>query len=304
MNYNNILKWIFEEKKPENVQKIDELLNKYKGVEKELLSSVYEKYELSSEEIEKIENGINPFAKQKEFQTENNVENTLIQTAQKEQKPFPVKIVLGVLCIIALIVVLVVLIPRNNNSTADSNGEEKEDHIQETDINKNEGDGSSEMDEDFDYLSYIEFPLEPEKITASSFIKSSQGLTYVPENIADGDMQTWWSPKQSSSKEWIKVHFDKVYNIIGISIHAGSHYKDFKNYGDLYYLNSRITKMKLEFSDGSSLIAVLEDVDELQSLNINSVKSSFIKITPLEWKKGNKWDDICISELQIHASTE
>jgi hypothetical protein len=135
-------------------------------------------------------------------------------------------------------------------------------------------------------------------------MNSSSGLNYLPQNVADNVLTTWWSPKTQSTQEWIRIDFGSVINIEGIEIHAGSHYPNFQNLGNLYPLNSRITQATLEFSDGSTENVTFADIDEIQRVGFPIRQTSFIKLYPKTWQTGNKWKDLCISHFAGLASNE
>lgn len=140
--------------------------------------------------------------------------------------------------------------------------------------------------------------------TASSSILASGGLTYDASNAVDGNLKTWWSPKGSSG-QWLELKLDKEHMISGIRIHAGSHYPSYttssgKDYGDLYTKNYRIRTAKIVFSDGTSEMINLDDVDEIQEVIFDESRSvRWLKIYPQELYESDLWKDICISEIEM-----
>jgi hypothetical protein len=134
--------------------------------------------------------------------------------------------------------------------------------------------------------------------SSSSNMPSAAGYSYSANQAIDHDLQTWWSPKTASKNEWIKLNFSER-SVNTIEIHAGSHYLNYTTYGNLYPLNSRITKAEIKFSDGGSEIITIKDVDKIQTINFSPHKTTYIKLYPISWVKGDKWDDLCISHISI-----
>jgi hypothetical protein len=150
-----------------------------------------------------------------------------------------------------------------------------------------------------------EAPIEMDA-TSSSTIPSSQGLTYTAANAIDGNLFTWWSPKQNpKGEEWLRITFDRTAYISSIKIHGGSHYPNYsykeKHFGDLYYMNLRVKQARLEFSDGSYQVITLRDEDYIQEIMLDeSVTTSYVKIIPISsYRQVGGWDDYCISEVDF-----
>ena len=141
--------------------------------------------------------------------------------------------------------------------------------------------------------------IDIDNIFASSTMNSANNLNYLPTNIIDNNLNTWWSPKTNDKKPWIKIEFNEVKTIGSIEFHNGSHYLNFKNYGNLYMKNNRITNVKIEYSDGSFIYSNLEEVDEIQKLELIRKQTNYLLITIMDYKQGDTWDDICISHLRV-----
>jgi hypothetical protein len=137
------------------------------------------------------------------------------------------------------------------------------------------------------------------KISSSSTMNAANNLNYNPDNVLDNNLKTWWSPKSNDKKAWIKLEFNKPNLVRSIEIHNGSHYPDYPNYGDLYFQNNRIIKIEIEYSDGSLIYAELTEIDKIQKIDVEPKETNYIIIRVVDYKTGNKWDDICISHLKI-----
>lgn len=140
---------------------------------------------------------------------------------------------------------------------------------------------------------------EVKSVSASSFL-SADGFIYRPENVSDNKLETWWTPKEKElNQAWIRLDLDQETTINGISIHGGSHYKDFPNYGDLYNLNLRVKTAELLFSDGSRTNVNLEDIDRIQTINFDPVKTRYVELKVTSTYASEKWNDLCISHLDV-----
>ena len=76
---------------------------------------------------------------------------------------------------------------------------------------------------------------------ASSSMKPAYGFTYYAENIIDGNLQTWWSPKSSVAfNNSISIDLNKSLDLTGFKILAGSHYPNHTKFGNIYFKNHRV----------------------------------------------------------------
>ena len=136
-------------------------------------------------------------------------------------------------------------------------------------------------------------------VNASSVLPPSYGYNYEPNNTIDNDLETWWSPSKSIGTDvWIDYSFNQTKTISGISIHAGSHYPNFQNLGNLYWLNLRVSKARVIFSNGYEEIIYLDDIDDLQKIHFSkSVTCEGFRLELLDYFPSDKWNDYCISEV-------
>lgn len=124
-------------------------------------------------------------------------------------------------------------------------------------------------------------------VTTSSYMPNSYGLSYGSNNINDNSLFTWWSPTPKDRETcWIKIH-------------GGAHYPNFSNLGNLYFLNLRLRTAYLTFSNGSSVMIDLEDIDQIQTLYFNKIYTSYVIIRPMSYYPSYKWNDPCISYVKF-----
>lgn len=137
-------------------------------------------------------------------------------------------------------------------------------------------------------------------VYTSSYMPPSYGLTYAPKNITDNSIFTWWSPIPSDRETcWIKIIFDGDRLIDNIKIHGGSHYPNFSNLGNLYYLNLRLKSAYLTFSNGTSTTIDLDDIDQIQTIYFQRIYTSYVTIRPISYYPSYKWNDPCISYIKF-----
>lgn len=151
------------------------------------------------------------------------------------------------------------------------------------------------------------------KATASSILKSYGDIQYSPKNLLDGKLSTAWCEgvKGVGKGQWAKFVWNKKQTISSIAIYPG-----YQKSKELREKNGAPTKMRFDFSDGTSLTIDLndyrnymayqkhqyfymEDKGTLILLN-KKIRASSVKITILNANAGTKYDDTCISELKFY----
>ena len=136
-------------------------------------------------------------------------------------------------------------------------------------------------------------------LSASSTMLPDFGHNFVPKNIDNNSLYTWWSPlREDNSTCWIKINFDKERLINKIQIHGGDHYPDYK-LGNLYFLNLRIKSATLTYSDGPSKVINLEDIDKIQTIYLPSKYTSYVILGPISYCPLYRWNDPCISYIKL-----
>jgi hypothetical protein len=130
---------------------------------------------------------------------------------------------------------------------------------------------------------------------------SGTNLYYLPEYAIDGTLTKAWGEGADGDgiEEWLKITFPSSRTVtkVGIVIGYVKHHPDF---GDVFWLNNRVKKARLEFSDGSSQVWTFRDVQEMQYMEFDTpITTSFIKLTILDVYAGSKWQDTLISEIDV-----
>ena len=136
-------------------------------------------------------------------------------------------------------------------------------------------------------------------ISASSNMGAAYGYNFVPKNIDDNSLNTWWSPLREDKEAcWIKISFDNDRLIDNIKIHGGAHNPNF-NLGNLFFLNLRLKSANLIFSDGTSRVINLDDADKIQTIYFPRKNASYVILRPSSYYPSYRWNDPCISYIKL-----
>lgn len=141
--------------------------------------------------------------------------------------------------------------------------------------------------------------------SASNVTAAAEGRNYSPYLVQDGQPDTAWS-FTGTSNEWIMISSETEQYVSEIKILNG-YTKYSSDYGFwVYYRNNRPKDVTISFSDGSSVNMTLEDVFDESNYHYQSVPldepklTKFIKVTINSVYAGDRWNDTCISEIQVN----
>ncbi|WP_461207883.1 NADase-type glycan-binding domain-containing protein [Clostridium sp. DL1XJH146] len=168
-----------------------------------------------------------------------------------------------------------------------------------TDLNEDMIDISDKIQTNSSEIIEVDNYWVPTSIEASSYEKSSEQNEFVPDNICDFDITTVWAEgvEGTGVGEWIELEFGSEINIKGIEIHYGNK-KSEKEFNE-----SNIPEtVRVEFS-GNRYIYMgkgdFYDYDSISILELDNVKTSFVRFVIIEASEGNKNDSTCISEINV-----
>ena len=224
--------------------------------------------------------------------------------------------IITVVIITAIIIMVAINSPKNHDitSTPESSQSSTQDFVNNDDqyhySNTSDNDYSSESEE----IIITEDPIHsigeysPFKKVIKNTYSSSQlndenvnGTihSYSAQKTLDGDLSTCWCEGSSGDGigDYIVFEFDNDYYINEITLWNGLCTNE-----ELYYKNSRIKTMTIEFSDGSSTEYKCGSdwTDRVNEIRLQSpVKTSYIKIIINSVHSGNKYTDTCISEVSL-----
>jgi len=142
------------------------------------------------------------------------------------------------------------------------------------------------------------------EISGSPALSNDLGYTPPPgqtcygvENLLDGSNEWSFQPKQQYGGWFILKFFHK--GKYEISIINGFNWNQ-TEFGDLYFLNNRITKVKVDYGDyleKSEEVSLEDNNRTFQSLG--KYKSEIIRVTVTGIVPGSRWQDTVISEIQV-----
>jgi hypothetical protein len=143
---------------------------------------------------------------------------------------------------------------------------------------------------------------EPYKVIASSYKANRNGITYKPENVIDFNLLSAWIPDAKSKRhKALNFYFKPLSPRVNEIIIYNGYIKN----KELWKANSRVKTMKLYINDFPKVILQLEDntasqsfkIDPVQS--IDSTKDLILTLEIIDVYKGNKYDDVAISEINF-----
>lgn len=136
---------------------------------------------------------------------------------------------------------------------------------------------------------------------ASSILSpvESRDLTYGPENLLDGDLDTAWSQAGSEGSQdpigsWVTFDLPQATDITTVSIING-YVKSDKAYTE----NARARNIVISTDDGREARATLADVRSLQSIAVDFPGATTITITVESVYDGDKYPDVALTEVRF-----
>jgi outer membrane protein assembly factor BamB len=137
------------------------------------------------------------------------------------------------------------------------------------------------------------------KAIASSELKASSVSTYNASNVLDGNPETAWveGVQGQGLNEYIEITADTPQEISVIEIKNG-YWKSYESFDN----NSNAKRIQIELSNGKTIEKELKGgiYDPNYIVFEEPVKSDSIKITILDVNAGEKYEDTCISEINVY----
>ena len=144
----------------------------------------------------------------------------------------------------------------------------------------------------------------PQKITASSVLKSGANLNYGADNAHDFSLRTAWveGVEGDGIGESITYCFPKENPpITTVDIFNGYMKSD-----QVWQDNARVKQLKLSINGKPYVLLNLKDTKSMQSFNIGSVRPEnadlYLKFEIMDVYKGDKYDDTAISEIEFDGT--
>lgn len=145
-------------------------------------------------------------------------------------------------------------------------------------------------------------------VDTSSKLKAQDGKNYSGNNLIDGNPETAWVEGVDGvgEGETITLHMKEKTEVHGVAISNG-----YLASSDLYLKNGRIKRVKIDAGNGITLQKDIPESDICQFDSDEIKLASFVEfeqpvttdtiiITILEAEPGEKYDDTCISEIEVY----
>jgi hypothetical protein len=137
--------------------------------------------------------------------------------------------------------------------------------------------------------------------SASSVLPSDRLGTYHEWSAINGLLESPWCEGAAGSGvgQWLMLEFPAPLEVAYISIDVGYDYND-----DIFFMNNRIKKARLIFSDGTELPWEFDDERGLQLVPLACApgpctQTTFVKLVIDEVYPGSSYDDACIAEIEV-----
>jgi hypothetical protein len=125
-------------------------------------------------------------------------------------------------------------------------------------------------------------------------------VSYDAYNVMDDDPSTAWRVEGDGKGESLLIEFPlDIIRVNALHIIPGYAKIDPLDGTDRFNENRRIQRVRLEFSDGSSIEADLEDSPELQTIPIPEQDTTFIKLVIMETSEHGGRDYTAISSIGV-----
>ncbi|MEQ8353227.1 MAG: hypothetical protein RH862_17255 [Leptospiraceae bacterium] len=126
-------------------------------------------------------------------------------------------------------------------------------------------------------------------------------FSYVPDNLKDGDPTTSWQTRGHWKKRpvMLDLKFRDSVDIESIRLWNG-YQKSAAPWGDLYYKNQRIRRLKICVNAAARCIETqVLDHTGPQEIQIRENDVTRLTLHILSWYTGSKWQDLAISEIEV-----
>lgn len=141
------------------------------------------------------------------------------------------------------------------------------------------------------------------KSSASSALEPGKYGNYEASNVIDGLTSTCWADGVVGDGvgQWVKLTFPREVTVSRLGMIPG--YDRYSEaIGDRFYLNLRVKKARVEFSDGTTHEVTFADDRKMQYIELPETRTSYVKLIIQEvYTKNAKDKDLCISEIEIQG---
>jgi hypothetical protein len=154
----------------------------------------------------------------------------------------------------------------------------------------------------------VERRLHPDRVDASSFLWNDWNKfqeNYHPLYVGDDDAKTAWveGAEGAGEGEWIRVAVTTLDGTSKVRLHLRNGYQKSKS---LYKANARLKEVKVKLLPGNVEKAfTLTDADGWQDVVVDQPagKLDGVELKVVSVYEGTKYEDLCLSDLQIFATS-
>jgi len=144
------------------------------------------------------------------------------------------------------------------------------------------------------------------KTSASSHLPTDRGGQYQSWIAIDGSVATSWVEGVAGPGmgEWLMLTFPGTIEIYYINLDVG-----YDRDADIFYANNRIKRATLIFSSGEQVEVTLSDKRGMQMIALArapgpNIETTYIKVVIQEVYPGSRYDDTCLSEIEVWGRAE
>jgi len=144
---------------------------------------------------------------------------------------------------------------------------------------------------------------------ASSALPTDQWGQYRAWSAIDGLLESAWAeeghlghepwPSGPGIGEWIILVFPEEIVVHRIGVDVG-----FDRDADVFAKNNRLKRATIMFSKGVFVELTFDDVRGVQMRDVPPVRTTYVRLVISEVYPGSKFDDTCISEIEVWATTQ
>jgi hypothetical protein len=134
-------------------------------------------------------------------------------------------------------------------------------------------------------------------------------VEYLPEYVADGDVQTGWQCRGDGVGETLVLDLGDTTLVAAVGLIPGYAKVDPQEGTEWYPLNRRLTEVRWHFEDGESIVQQLDpdpDLRDMQTLTLEDARATTLltlEIVSSTLGDGDR-SNIAITELQVHAAAQ
>jgi hypothetical protein len=139
----------------------------------------------------------------------------------------------------------------------------------------------------------------PWTVSASSFMAVG-AERHPPDHAFDGNPDTAWQEGggRAGQGAWVEARLAAERRIREIQFSTGYDAVSPK-YGDLFVLNRHVKRMHFVFDGRTTISREVADTEREIDMKDLNVTATTIRLVVDEVYRGDRWQDICISEVQI-----